>query len=191
MNIPLILKIYLNINRIIGITFGGLVIRNDKLEYNRNLKILGNVLTLFCIILFVGFSQMLFQWKMFYQFYKKGFLFMFYLLSANKDLREVLVVLNLLYIQTKSSKLFEFLSKYSLKRRFHKILISSLFITNYMTVVLSSVLMISALSRNHSLFNNSTECALGLMMLGVFESHIIFAVPFISWGKYSQNFLII
>lgn len=174
------LKLYVYLNRVIGITFGGLVFKNNDLILDKNLRFLGNIITFIMILIYSYLSFGLFRDLLFIKAYEEGWLLIYYLCQLTKTCREVLTLINLFYIQTTESlKLFKFLMKYPIKSLKHKVICSCLIIFNYTMVTIFNVILYIRLEEN----GKSSLYTLGYQLLLFYQCHVISIIQFITTGN--------
>ena len=177
--IPFILKFYIYFNYIIGITFGGLVIRDDHFVYNRRLKSIGNLTTILSAIAFVTLSQLVISDVFYKGVQQQGFYAIYLFITVVKFVKEVLVVINLVYLQTKSDKIFTFLAKYPVKRLYNWIIVSVIFLINCSFIIIISIFYIK-----HYIVSSTLSYSFQFTLLVIYRLHVQFVIQMLTYGIY-------
>jgi hypothetical protein len=176
--VPFIVSLFVWYYRIFGITFGGLVTKSEECIVNRKLKIFGNVFTISLMVLYIIASRIVFDTRVFDPIYDSGFTIIYYSIVICREIKDILVIINLYYYQFKGFELFKLLTEYKLTKKrynlFFLILFSIIFLVQgiYVLIYLTS-------------FKMNTVClnALILVILYIFGITSIFTINFITWGK--------
>ena len=184
--IPLIFKIYIYFNYIIGITFGGLVIRNDRFCRNRCLKAIGNVTTVLSSVVFVTLCQVVIGDIFYKDIYHKGFYFIYLFMSGVKGIKESFVVLNLIHLHIKSELIFNFLNEYPIRRLSNWMKMMALFLVYYFFIVSMSIFYIK-----HYTNFVSFSYSLQFTLLVVYRLHVQFIIQALTFGKFQMPCLLL
>jgi hypothetical protein len=177
--VSIIVTTFICYYRIFGITFGGLVIRRGKCVVNKNLKIFGNILTISMIIVFIILSRITINNNAFGKLYSSGFAIIYYLLSICREVRDILVIINLYYYQFRSSDLFSALTTYPMKKKKHKIFIFS--------VIIIHILIYSILAMIYLKFFSEDVISIRtihVLFLGIYYSIALTVIHVTTWGKF-------
>jgi len=176
--IPIIVLIYIWYYRVFGITFGGLVIKSGKCFVNKKLKIFSNFLITVLIIGFIVLSQTIVDFKIMNQLFYSGFTVVYYLLNFCRELRNILVIINLFYYQFKGFHLFEILITYQIKRHSHQILILILFSIHLLVMIMFTFIYLFSFKVNIIYVNSMLSSA-----LTIYYFITLSAIHFINFGK--------
>jgi hypothetical protein len=176
--VPIIVAIFIRYYRIFGITFGGLVIRSGKCVVNKNLKIFGNVLTISLMIGFIILSRITLKHVNLVKIYDSGFVIIYYIISISREVRDILVIINLYYYQFKSFDLFNALMTYRMKKKKHKFLTLMLLIIHISAYLIFVFIYLTFFSKDVI----SIQTIL-VFSLSTFYSMTLSAIHFITWGK--------
>lgn len=124
-------------SRVFGITFGGLIITKDgKYFINKKLKIFGNIITLLIIIVFVVISGLNYNRSVPDSVYNSGFTIIYYITHFWVQLNTVYFAYTLYYYQFKGFNLCEIWLSLPMNKLENKIIILSLYIFNFMSIVI-------------------------------------------------------
>jgi hypothetical protein len=176
--VPLIVFVFIWYYRIFGITFGGLVTKKGESIVNKKLKVLGNILTISLIILYLIASRFVFSTGVFDQIYDSGFIIIYYTMTACKEIKDILVVINLYYYQFKGFNLFEILMKYKLTKIRYNLFLLLTFILHVAIQGICAFIYLTSFKMNVSFVN-----VLFLVILNIIAITSAFAIHFITWGK--------
>jgi hypothetical protein len=176
--VPIIVTIFIRYYRIFGITFGGLVIRRGKCVVNKNLKIFGNLLTISMMIGFIILSRITLNHENFADLYDSGFVIIYYIIRISKEVRDILVIINMYYYQFKSFDLFNALMIYRMKKKKHKFFTLMLLIIHISFYAIFALIYLTYFSKDII----SIQTIL-IFSLANFYSITFTAIHFITWGK--------
>jgi hypothetical protein len=167
--------------RILGLTFGGLVIKeNGEFSVNKILKIYGNILTII-IIIFEIYTRI--ECRNGINFiYESNFKIFYYILNASIALFSANIILNLLYVQFKGFDLYKLWLNYPLENLRNKIIVLIIFFAIISTQLIKLFLYMkfSAIQLTFSL--NS--------ILVLYYSIGSVVIKTMTWCKYSMLFLV-
>jgi hypothetical protein len=172
--VPLIVLLFVWYCRIFGITFGGLVTRSGECIVNRKLKIFGNIFTISLMILYIITSRIVLETRVFDQTYDSGFIIIYYSISICREVKDILVVINLYYYQFKGFELFKILTEYKLTKKRYNLFFLILFSLIFLVQAIHALIYLT--SFNYFQF-------LLLFILNIFVTVNIFTIHFITWGK--------
>jgi hypothetical protein len=176
--VPLIVLLFVWYYRIFGITFGGLVTKNGECIVNRNLKIFGNVFTISLMILYLIASRFVFGTRIFGQIYDSGFTIIYYSISICREVKDILVVINLYYYQFKGFELFKLLTEYKLTKKRYNLFFLILFSLIVLVQGIYALIYLTSFKMDINFLN-----ALLLVVLNIFAAIHILTIYFITWGK--------
>jgi len=176
--VPLIVFVFIWYYRIFGITFGGLVTKKGECIVNKKLKVLGNILTISLMILYLIASRFVFGTGVFDQIYDSGFKIIYYTMTACKEIKDILVVINLYYYQFKGFNLFEILMKYKLTKVRYNLLLLLTFTLHLAVQGICAFVYLTFYKMNISFVN-----VLCLVILNIIAITSIFTIHFVTWGK--------
>jgi hypothetical protein len=179
--VPIIVATFICYYRIFGITFGGLVIRRGKCVVNKNLKIFGNILTISMIIVFIILSRITIN-NVYEKLYSSGFAIIYYLLSICREVRDILVIINLHYYQFRSFDLFSALTTYPMKKKKHKIFIFIILIIHILIYSILAMIYLTFFSKDVI----SIQTIL-VLFLGTYYAIALSVIHFITWGKFFKK----
>jgi hypothetical protein len=173
--IPTVLIFYY---RIFGITFGGLVKRNGEFVVNKKFKLFGNIFTLSLIGLYLITSRYLFDSRFLDQIYASGFTIVYYLIILCREIRDILVVINLYYYQFKGFELFKVLIEYKITKTKYKLSILMLYILHLSVQVIYALIYLTCFKTNLGSIK-----AIISVFLNTYITITLFAIHFLTWGK--------
>jgi hypothetical protein len=176
--VSLIPKVLIFYYRIFGITFGGLVKRNGEFVVDEKLKLFGNIFTIFLIGLYLITSRYVFVSRFFDQIYASGFTVVYYLIILCREIRDILVVINLYYYQFKGSELFKVLIEYKITKTKYKLFILILYVLHLSVQVIYGLIYFTCFKTNLSLTNTIIS-----VFFNIYITITLFAIHFITWGK--------
>jgi hypothetical protein len=176
--VPIIVAIFIHYYRIFGITFGGLVIRRGKCVVNKNLKIFGNLLTISMMIGFIILSRITLNHENLFKLYNSGFVIIYYIISISREVRDILVIINLYYYQFKSFHLFNALMTYRMEKKKHKFFTLMLLIIHISFYAIFVLIYLTFFSKDVI----SIQTIL-VFSLTTFYSITLTAIHFLTWGK--------
>jgi hypothetical protein len=176
--VSLIPKVLIYYYRIFGITFGGLVERNGELVVNEKFKLFGNLVTISLIGLYIITSRCVFDSRFFDQIYASGFTVVYYLIILCREIRDILVIINLYYYQFKGFELFKVLVEYKITKTKYKLFILILYVLHLSVQVIYALIYLTCFKTNLSLIN-----AIISVFLNTYITITLFAIHFITWGK--------
>ncbi len=178
--VPIIVALFIYYYRIFGITFGGLVIRRGKCVVNKNLKIFGNLLTISMIITFIILSRITINNnKVYEKLHSSGFKVIYYLMTTCREIRNILVIINLHYYQFGSYDIFDALMTYRMKKKKHKIFIFIILLIHISVSAIFALIYLIFLSKD--VFSIRTIL---FFSSSTFYSISIYSIHFITWGKF-------
>jgi hypothetical protein len=172
---PLIAMIFIWYYRIFGITFGGLVTKSGEFIVNRKLKLWGNIFTIFIIIIYLVSSAIIFGIRVSYQLYDSGFIISYYSITICREIKDLLVAMNLYYYQFNGFHLFELLMKYKLTKTRYNLFLLLLFTLQF----LAQGFYAFTYFKMGAIFLN----VLFTVILNIFGIMTISVIHFITWGK--------
>jgi hypothetical protein len=181
--VPLIVLLFVWYYRIFGITFGGLVTKSGECIVNRKLKIFGNIFTISLTILYIIASRIVIDARVFGQIYDSGFTIIYYSITFCREIKDILVVINLYYYQFKGFELFKLLTEYKLTKKQYNLFFLILFSLIFLVQGICALIYLTSFKMNINFLN-----ALFLIILNIFAIMNAFTIHFITWGK---NFSII
>jgi hypothetical protein len=184
--VPLIAMIFIWYYRIFGITFGGVVTKSGELIVNRKLKLLGNIFTILLIIIYLVSSGIIFGIRLFDQLYDSGFIIIYYSITICREIKDLLVAMNLYYYQFNGSHLFELLLKYKLKKTRYNLLFLLLFTLRFLMQGFYAFTYLTYFKMNAIFLN-----VLLTVILNIFATMTFSAIHFITWGKRMIRFVIL
>jgi hypothetical protein len=176
--VPLIVLLFVWYYRIFGITFGGLVTKSGECIVNRKLKIFGNIFTISLIILYIITTRIVFDTLVFGRIYDSGFIIIYYLIIICREIKDILVVINLYYYQFKGFNLFEILMKYKLTKIRYNLLLLLTFTLHLAVQGICAFVYLTSYKMNISFVN-----VLCLVILNIIAITSIFTIHFVTWGK--------
>ncbi len=153
--------------RILGLTFGGLVIKeNGEFSVNETLKIYGNFVTIIIIIFEVFFYI---EFKDEYDLiYKLNFKIFYYITNTILVLTYVNTIINLFYIQFKGYDLCKLWFSYRLEKLRNKIIVLIIFFTLISTHLIQVFLRTNSISNKLNFLLKLIEnvyFAIGLILI--------------------------
>jgi len=176
--VPLIALVFIWYYRIYGITFGGLVTKSGECIVNRKLKIFGNIFTISLIILYIIASRIVNDARVFGQIYDSGFTIIYYSINFCREIKDILVVINLYYYQFKGFELFKILTEYKLTKKRYNLFFLTLLSLIFLVQGISTLICLTSFKMNINFLNT-----LLLVILHIFATMNIFTIHFITWGK--------
>jgi hypothetical protein len=129
--------------RIFGITFGGLVLtKTGECVVNKKLKIFGNIITILISIYFlISMSLSLNQDYSTTELYDSGFRIIYYISHFWIQLNTIFLIYNLFYCQYRGFDLCKVWLSFHLKSLKNKIVIISILILNYLSIIIFMLLL--------------------------------------------------
>jgi hypothetical protein len=165
--------------RIFGITFGGLIFgKSGEFIINKKLKIFGHFLTLSLIIVYIVFSRILINSEVINHIRDDGFKVTYYLVIFCREVRDILIIICLIYYQCKSSHLFKILTTYPIRKRKNQILIFMSIITQLLFLVICSLYHLGSVDTFISPKN-----IIFVIILTIYSSIALSAIHCIPLGK--------
>jgi hypothetical protein len=184
--VPLIVLLFIWYYRIFGITFGGLVTKSGECIVNRKLKLLGNIFTISLMILYIIASRIVFGTRVFDQIYDSGFTVIYYSITTCREVKDILVVINLYYYQIKGFELFKHLMKYKLTKTKFNLLFLLMFTLHFAVQGFHALSYLTYFKMNIIFLN-----ALFTIILNIFATMTVSAIHFITCGKRMIRFLVL
>jgi hypothetical protein len=99
-------------------------------------------------------------------------------MTACKEIKDILVVVNLYYYQFKGFNLFEILMKYKLTKIRYNLLLLLIFTLHFAAQGICAFIYLTSFKMNISFVN-----VLFLVILNIIAITSIFTINFITWGK--------
>ncbi len=168
--------------RLVGITFGGLVItKSGKCVVNKKLKIVGNIMTFLISIYFLISMAFIYnQDRHLILIYDSGFKIIYYIQHIWRQMNTIYIIYNLFYYQYKGFNMFEIWLSFPIKCLKNKIIIISYFIlTNFVFFIF---LVLRCLSTSVKTTSEVIMFLLDLILL-IYYSMGQYTIKMITWCK--------
>ncbi len=167
--------------RILGLTFGGIVIKeNGEFSVNKILKIYGNIFTIIIIIIEI---YMRIECRNEINFiYESNFKIFYYLSNASIALISANIILNLLYVQLKGFRLCKLWLNYPLEKLRNKIIVLIIFFAIISTQLIKMFLNIQF---------SANQLIISLKSISMLYFTIgLVLIKTMTWCKYSMLFFV-